>query len=151
MLRPLTSGSKLLVGLASLHLSSYLGFPIILYICLGWCGWLWFVVPGWRSHLLATLGLGLTALSWWVGTSLWQYFARKVEGSHFSAEGTYWAGLATLTGQVGLGLSVAGILLLAYVDYQRVPKLKPKPNPDLSTEAEAEQSHVWPPAPKQLE
>lgn len=147
MLRPLISGGKMVAALVILYFSGAYRFPVILFVIAGWGAWLWIVVPGWKGRLLTTLGLGLTALSWWFVTSLCQYFGRKVEGSHFSEEGFYWSGLAVMAGNLSSGLVIAGILLLTYVDYRRVPKQQQAS--ELSNEVQTEQSHVWPPPPKQ--
>lgn len=147
MLKLLISGGKMLVALVVLYLSGAYRFPIGLFVIAGWGVWLWIVAPGRKERVFITLGLGLTALSWWVGTTLRQHLARKLEGSHFREEGDYWASLAVIAGNVGSGLVIVGILVLTYVDYQRSSKLKQAP--EAANEVEAVQGEVWPPAPKQ--
>lgn len=137
--------AKLVMALIVAGLSYVYRLPIIVFISLGWCLWLWFVMSGRRKRLLVTLGFGLAALGWGV-SFLERGFMLKIEGSHFPAVAEYWGYLANTSFWVGIGLMTAGVLLLAYVDYRRMPK--PKPLPASTDGVEADQGHVWPPAPK---
>jgi hypothetical protein len=147
MLRPLLSGGKLLAALIVLYVSGVYRIPVIVVIAFGWSAWIWFVGRGWRVRLVATLGFGLIALGWWFCFSLWGFFAQKSDASHTSTNARYWGGWASMSFWEGFGMSLAGVMLLICADYLRSPRQKQAS--ELKTKVEADQSHVWPPAPKQ--
>jgi hypothetical protein len=146
MLQPLLSIIKLLIAMIVAGLSYFYRLPMIVFVALGWWLWLWFVMSERKVRRLAALGFGLAALGWTV--SLFERgFMLKVEGSHFPASSDHWMNLAHISFRGGIGLMMAGLILLAYVDYNRLPK--PRPKPELADGVKADQDRVWPPAPKQ--
>jgi len=145
MLKLLVILVKLSASLALLYYSVASGFPIFLFVSLVWCGWLWLIVPYSKWRRLATLGLGLIALGWWFCSSVANYFLMRVETDHFGNSG--WANMSHTSSWVGLGLAVAGIVVLAFADYLRPPKSVQASGP--RDDIESDEDHTWPPAPKQ--
>jgi hypothetical protein len=145
MLKFLLAGGKLLTSLVILHASLYLSLPMILYIGFAWCVWLWFDVREWKGRLLAALGFALTAFGWWVSRRE-SYFIALGETSHTSEIGRHWARMAHMNFWEGMELMTVGVLLLTYADHRRRPRLKQ--TSEVSSGAEADQTNVWPPAPK---
>jgi len=146
-LRLIFSGVKLLAAMALLFISGMYHFPAICLVIPLWCAWVLFVSRDRKQRLIATFGFGMTATGYWCETSLWHYFATRVEMSHIRADGDYWSGMAVASEQVATVLTLSGLSMLAYADYLRPLKLKPAT--DTSSGGNTDKSQIWPPAPKQ--
>ncbi len=146
MPRLLLSGIKLMAALSLLYFSWVKSLPIILFVCFGWCAWVWVVGRRRKSKVLSLAGFALMSLGWWCLFALWSYFAEKGDASHFNEARDYWRYLSGTSVQMGIALSLLGIVLLTWADYL-IPA-KTKPVPELPTEVKLDQSGVWPPAPK---
>jgi hypothetical protein len=147
MLKPIVSGAKMLAVLVVLLIFGTYHFPVLLFVIPLWYVWLLAVLPDRRKRIIATSGFGLTVIGYWCDISLWHYFASRVEMSHLSEDGRYWAGMAVASQEVANVLILSGLLVFAYADYLRSPKLKQAVDKG-SSEKDTNTSQVWPPAPK---
>ena len=147
MLKLVVSGIKLLAAVALLFISGMYHFPAIWLIIPLWYTWVLFASRDRRKRFIATFGAGMTAAGYWCETSLWHYFATRVEMSHVRADGDYWSGMAFASEQVATVLTLSGLLVLAYADYLRPLKLDAAA--DTSSVEDTDKRQIWPPAPKQ--
>lgn len=132
--------------LIMLYVSGTYHLPMILLAIPVWYVWLLRVSSKPTKCLLPTAGFVLMAIGYWCETSLWHYFATRVEMSHVRADGDYWSGMAVVSEQVATVLTLSGLLVLAYADYLR--SSKPKQVANVSNEKDTNTSQVWPPTPK---
>jgi hypothetical protein len=147
LLKLLVLATKVLMVLVMLYVSSTYHLSVILLVILAWYVWLLMVSPEPRKRLIATTGFALTIAGYWSGNALWHYFAVRVEMSHISEDGRYWAGLGVASQQAGTVLTLSGLLALAYSDYLRSPRSKQIAR--IHNSEDTDKNQVWPPAPKQ--
>lgn len=146
MLRLIFSSVKLLAAVALLFISGIYHLPVIWLIIPLWYAWVLFVSRDRKQRLIATSGFGMVAAGYWCETSLWHYFSTRVEMSHVRADGNYWSGMTVVSEQVAAVLTLTGLLVLAYADYFRSPKLRHTAS--ISDRKDEDENQVWPPAPR---
>ncbi len=146
MLQLFVLGVKIITVLVILYISGTYHLPLLLFVVPAWYVWLFLVSPETRKRLIATAGFILMVIGCWCETLLWHYFAMRIEMSHFSEDGRYWAGLGVASQRIGIVLTFGGLLMLAYADYLRPSKLKKIAT--ISGGEDTDENQVWPPAPK---
>ena len=144
--RLLQSLAKMMALLLFLCIACGYGHPEAIGVIPIWGILLWVAVPSGKARVLTALGLGLTALGWEAATLLWGYFARGLEGTHFSQDRGQCEVLMRGSENLSTALILAGVMLLTWADCLKAAK--PKLGQEASSETSPDQNQVWPPAPK---